>query len=420
MNFDKTLQEKIDKHFGSLDSVPESIKNSLRDFISDVNNDYQKFKKANQQYLSIINDAPYPIAIHVDGILVFVNKTGLRFSQAHAIDDIIGKPINEFIHPDHIESVNNQLRQLKDGLKRVDAILEKLILPDGMELDIEMTSSLITFNNQEAILVTGKDVTEENRAQKILQERNESIEKDLKTAHLIQQQLVEGSIPDIYRLKACYRYLPLDEVGGDYFSFTFLDKSLMSVFIGDVAGHGVTAALYLSLVKATTERLCREYALEPEEYTTMLNRELLEYMPLSFLTASYGLFHAPIDKKTVDFTFTSAGHPPIIRYCAKTKEVDFLQCKGTVIGLLNNITFEEKKITLHKGDRLFLYTDGIPETRNPAGNIYTYSSLPALVKKAQQPSLEKTLDTIINEIDTFREDQPFDDDIVLIGFEITD
>jgi PAS domain S-box-containing protein len=140
---------------------------------------------------------------------------------------------------------------------------------DGRTLDIEVNISLINDGTGRAIGILGitRDVTARKRAENALKEseerlrlRNEVIEKDLKTAQLIQRSLISGKTLRSERLDVDVRYLPLDAVGGDYFSFTELENEGLGVFIGDVTSHGVTAALYLSLIKATTDRICRIHA----------------------------------------------------------------------------------------------------------------------------------------------------------------
>src|SRR6056297_483402 len=91
-------------------------------------------------------------------------------------------------------------------------------------------------------------------SERILRERNEIIEKDLKAAQLIQRSLVQSEIEDIAGIATALKYIPLDAIGGDYYSITPLEEGGTGVFIGDVTGHGVSAALYLSLLKATTDR----------------------------------------------------------------------------------------------------------------------------------------------------------------------
>jgi len=191
----------------------------------------------------------------------------------------------------------------------------------------------------------------------------------------------------------------------------------MGVFVGDVSNHGVSAALFLSLVKATTDRICREYAHSPFGYISNLNRELTGNMPLSFLTAIYGVFRKKADEPGIDFTFSCAGHPPPLLYRAESGTVEFLYSKGTLIGMFDDLKLEETTVRLFRGDRIYLYTDGVPETVNDRNQIWGFENMPDLVLKAHDRLLSLTLDNIMAEIDRFRGDIPLSDDIIIVGFE---
>ncbi len=294
---------------------------------------------------------------------------------------------------------------------------------DGRRVPIIMSAQRIESPEGYMVLTNFHDISRMKEFEEALRtneetlrKRNQAIEKDLLAAQLIQKSLLFTNIPALDWIKVDYRYLPLDAVGGDYFSLTQLREGGLGVFIGDVASHGVTAALYLSLVKATSERICRTHAHEPARFIDMMNKDLIGNMPLSFLTATYGLFYVTGDGLT-NFTFSSAGHPHPIIWRADTGEAGFLHCKGTLIGVFNDLEFKEVNIALSKGDRIFLYTDGIPEAVNEKNEIIGYDELPALIQKNSDGSLEKTLDNIIDAVNLFRGETPLSDDIIILGFE---
>jgi len=89
-----------------------------------------------------------------------------------------------------------------------------------------------------------------------------------------------------------------------------------------------------------------------------------------------------------------------------------------VVGVLEDIDLEEMTVSLSKGDRLFLYTDGIPETMNENKEMIEFDMLLILTQQNQKPKLDDTLDAMIKAIEEFRGKSPVHDDIVLIGFEV--
>lgn len=296
------------------------------------------------------------------------------------------------------------------------------------ELHWELVSISPVKNDENEIthfVAIKEDITEKKKAEealmiseKTLRRRNNIIEQDLKNAQHIQDALLPREIPDLKRLKIDYRYLPLESVGGDYFSFTQFREGGMGVFLGDVTGHGVSAALFLALVKVFTDRVCRLYGKNPKKYFEVLNLELMDNMTTNFLTAVYGFFNFLDSDQAVNYTLSIGGHPPPMIYRALSGNVEMLSIHGTILGVIENIEYDEWTITLNKGDRLFLYTDGLHETMNSGNNIFGYDSLQKLILLSHTDSLGSTLDKILDGIDQYRGDAPVSDDIVLIGIEI--
>ncbi len=251
-----------------------------------------------------------------------------------------------------------------------------------------------------------------------LRERNAMIEKDLRNAQIIQRALLPDVAPKLAQLRIEFRNYSLDAVGGDYFSFTPLREGGLGVFIGDVSGHGVSAALFLSLLKATADRICRKFGQQPCEFIQRLNRELIMNMPHYFITGIYGFFDFTGDLPATSFTFSKGGHPDPVMYRASTGEVSLLKCKGTILGKFDFAEYYEKTVPVQKGDRIFLYTDGLPETRNAHNQIFGFAEIPSLIRRAHRDDLAETLDAVLAELNSFRGHVNLDDDVVIIGIEV--
>ena len=341
-------------------------------------------------------------------------KTG--FSK----DELIGKDCS-LICPKHHE----QCPIFVEGKIKVDNYETILSTKDGEEVPIIKSSELISSPDGAFILENFLDITEMKKVEEdlriskeALQNRNETIEDDLKTAQMIQKGLLDHEFPNFPGLLIDYRYLPLDAVGGDYFSFQPIDKDKLGFFIGDVSSHGVSAALFLSLIKATIDRIFLTYKLNPDQYLSALNDELTDYMPLSFLTALYGFFH--VEKDKVIYTFSSAGHPPVVVSKKNNKSTEALKLKGTLIGVFDEILLNCRTVELEKGDMVFLYTDGLPETMNIEKEIIGYEEFNEILSRARKEelSLQDTLNKVIEDTSNYRGDYPIKDDIVIVGFEV--
>lgn len=244
----------------------------------------------------------------------------------------------------------------------------------------------------------------------------DSLEKDLRNARIIQRALLPTSPPSHERFNIALRYYSLEAVGGDFYSFTELREGGLGVFIGDVAGHGVSAALFLSLLKATADRSCRKFGRQPREYLQRLNRELYFNMPASYVTGIY--CHFDFNPGSLTFTFSRGGHPYPVLCRAGTGQSRMLKCRGTILGMFENPEFSEQTMSLEQGDRIFLYTDGFPETRNKRGEKIGYGAVPSLIERSSRDTIDETLDAIMRELDRFRSGEPFNDDVVIMGIEI--
>ena len=251
-----------------------------------------------------------------------------------------------------------------------------------------------------------------------LRQRNEAIERDLMLAHLVQSKFLVNRVAPNDKMGIEYRYIPHDRIGGDYFSITPLQEGGVGIFIGDVVGHGISAALFMSLLKSATDRVCRLHGMNPGEYLRILNGELIDYMNYNFITAVYGYFDFNVRPDGARFVFSNGGHPLPVRLVGATKKSEFLHAEGTIIGGFTDITFEEKAVNLERGDRLFFYTDGIPETMNGEGRIIGFEEMKDLIVRSYQPDLGGMLDDIIESVHRHHGGRTIEDDILLIGCEI--
>jgi len=276
------------------------------------------------------------------------------------------------------------------------------------------------------IVIVNEDITERKAAEaalraseEALRKRNEALEKDLKLAQLIQKAFLPRKIPVINGMKIDYRYIPMEKIGGDYFSIVPLDSDTLSVFIGDVSGHGVSAALFLSLVKSATDRMLGQHAREPGKYLVGLNSLLIEEMPSFFITAIYGIFMHDTRSSTTRYIFSNGGHPYPIHYDARTGDFRQLKLGGTIVGMFEEAVYDISSVDMHSGDRIFLFTDGITEIENDKKEMIGYDDgLVEIFRRSCDGNLPSALDRVIGELHGFRGNAPVNDDIVLIGIEV--
>jgi sigma-B regulation protein RsbU (phosphoserine phosphatase) len=269
-----------------------------------------------------------------------------------------------------------------------------------------------------------EDITERKKAdeeirirEEILRKKNFEMERELKYAQLVIGNLLPSTPPKSDRLKVDFRYVSLEAIGGDFFSFNSLHDQGLGVFIGDVAGHGVAAALFLSLVRSATERLNGMAGTSPSRYIKYLNGDLTERTVAFFLTALYGYF----DFSTADtsFRFAKGGHTPPVLYRAGEAEAQLIKSGGMPVGVYMDAEFQEIGIDLEARDRVYLYTDGIIEARNEKQDMLGPEGLVEIIRRSGGLSLGASLDFVLEETARFRGLRPAEDDIIIIGFEVT-
>ncbi len=352
------------------------------------------------------------------GTITYVSP---RFEElsGHAVSEFLGHNFTEFLSQEELPHI---IALFQRGMKGETTSLYEINLrfSNGDVFPLELNVNTIFNSGGTAVgrLGVARDIRERKKTEQALRKRTEIIEKDLATAQLIQKAFITSSLPRYEGIRIGYRYLPLEAVGGDYFSVNRLYEGGLGVFVGDVTSHGVTAALFLSLVKATTDRICRKHPHDPGEYIRELNRKLLHNMPYSYLTAIYGVFQESREEGDIRFTFSDAGHPYPLLYRRGEGDVMTLENRGRILGMLREVRNGVQSVNLQKGDRIFLYTDGIPETMNSRGELLGMENLPALFREASRDSLEDTLDAVMGRLDRFRGERPYGDDIVLLGFEV--
>ncbi len=358
----------------------------------------------------------------IDGNIEYVNNAFYLMWGLEYRDKIPGINIRDFLKtcPENSE--------IMQGLRDMGCWLGELNVRNsrGIDFNVFLSSSLIRDDKGETIGIvsTFVDITMRKKAEQKLKEsqsrlteRNEAIERDLKLAQYAQNELIKVRVPKSNLLTIGYRYKPLDKIGGDYFSFSVQREGTIGIFLGDVSGHGVASALFISLLKSVSDRVLRRFSTRPSRYITMLNRELLGNMSSYYITGIYGIF----GKKSngdVTFTFTNGGHPsPLV--VDSRGEVKLLRGKSMVIGVKKTEKFEEQEIVLKKGDRVFLYTDGIPETMNEKSDMLGFDErLINMFAEGSKLNLEGNLDFIFKCVDDFRGNAEVHDDMLLIGFEV--
>ena len=183
-----------------------------------------------------------------------------------------------------------------------------------------------------------------------------AIRRELEIARRIQTSILPETMPQLEGLRLAAQYLPMSEVAGDFYDFLVVDERRIGLLIADVSGHGVGAALVASMVKIAIAAQA-EHAGDPAKVMAGLNTVLSGKLQGQFVTAAY-LF---LDLEKGSGSYSAAGHPPLLHYRAAEQKVQDVVENGLILGVMPCAAYESRSLSIGKGDRFLLYTDGVLE-----------------------------------------------------------
>jgi sigma-B regulation protein RsbU (phosphoserine phosphatase) len=238
--------------------------------------------------------------------------------------------------------------------------------------------------------------------------RDAKQQREFEEARLIQRGLLPTAMPQTSAVQLASSWKPANGVGGDCFDALSFPGGGVGITIADVAGKGVPAALLMSNLQAAVRAFAQELA-GPSSVTASVNRLLCRNMASGrFVTFCY----ARIDVAAKRLIYANAGHNPPFLIHADGR-VDKLNPSGTVLGVFAESTYEQGEFAIDRGDRLVLYTDGITESRNPAGDEFGEDGLAESGLLHRALPAEEMLAAILKDVETFNTGV-YEDDATLI------
>jgi serine phosphatase RsbU (regulator of sigma subunit) len=204
-------------------------------------------------------------------------------------------------------------------------------------------------------------------------------------------------------------------VGGDFYDLIRLPDRKACVILGDVSGKGVEAASVSAAVKTALGAYAWE-GLAPAHMVRALNDFLMGFSRLeTFATLFVGI----VDLADSSLTYCSAGHPPALLRRASTLEVEMLDVQSGVVGAFREMAYHDGVIGLMPGDMLLLYTDGVTEARNPAGDFFGDDGLREAFMREAAGDMDGLLDRLLQTIDSYTE-RHLDDDVAMMSLRFDD
>ena len=237
-----------------------------------------------------------------------------------------------------------------------------------------------------------------------------ALEDDLELAARIQTGLLPQPSQKIDGWEIAYHYQPAGIVSGDYCDLiSSADQSLLFV-LGDVSGKGVAASMLMAHLQAMFRTLI-SINLPLEEIVERASRVFCE----STLPTHYATLVCGRANTSGGIEICNAGHlPPLLLRKGTLKSIE---ATGLPLGIFGNEHFSVNRFQMEKGDTLFLYTDGLSETRNGAGSEFGVERLSGLLTENHGLSPKQLLTTCVNEVDAFRITDVVADDLTLMAIQ---
>jgi phosphoserine phosphatase RsbU/P len=211
-----------------------------------------------------------------------------------------------------------------------------------------------------------------------------SIETELETARQIQSSILPAGVPELENLRIAASYQPMTSVAGDFYHFLRSDDNHLGILVADVSGHGIPAALISSMIKVAMQSVA-VHADDPAQVLGGLNRILSSEAHGQLVSAAY----VWIDTENRNALYSAAGHPPLLCWRNTRNELQRIQSNGLLFGIKPDSEYPVCSMPFEAFDRILLYTDGVTEPENTAGEAFGDRQLERVVRNNRlQPACE--------------------------------
>lgn len=241
-----------------------------------------------------------------------------------------------------------------------------------------------------------------------LRRMNQQMTRDLQIARRVQEALVPQGVFESPRIEIRSAYIPSEVLSGDFYDY-FVQDGSMYLFVADVSGHGLPAAILVSLLKsyihseAASERSLAEFMARLNDFLFSVS------LPTQFATAA--LFRMEEGRRLV---YANAAHPPFLLHQSATGKTVVLEQPSNLLGAMPGMAFEQHSIAVAPGDTLFVYTDGLTDRVNSTGEFYSIDRIAAVLDESAGQELGPVYDSIYADVSAFHATEEFRDDIAFV------
>jgi len=369
---------------------------------------------------------------------IAVNRAMARLFGKEDPTELLGKTDLDVFSADHAFRAMEDERRIVETGEPVVNLEEKETWADGHVTWVSSTKMPLCDPRGRVIGTFGisRDITLRKRAEQELarvaaelRTKNQALEEDLGMARELQNALLPQQFPRFPRgaeeadsaIHFHHFYRPSTAVSGDFFDVFEIEANVAGLFICDVMGHGVRAALVASILRALVNELEPVWK-EPSEFMGQLNRALRRILKHTRLPLFASAFYVVADLATGTLTHTNAGHPcPLrVRGSGAPGALQRLDgCKlGPALGLLDDAEYPSARTAVVMPETVLLFTDGLFEVEAQDGSLYDYQALRQAVGELRGLKAADLCHSIVDRVCQFSGQQEFGDDVCLVAMEI--
>ncbi len=361
-------------------------------------------------------DEAYETVKNSDVDLLMIDVTGVKdetetlCSMLHNRTDTASIPIIAITSPE--ESPQKGRVALEAG---ADDFLSRPLQPPAILVRARMLLRLKDLHEN-----ISKRNTELEVVNQELASRNRELEQSLEMARRLQQTLLPQNYPKVKNVSFYHIYTPADTIGGDIFQIVPLSGNRAAVFLSDISGHGIRAALVMSILKTVFEHVYLEDK-NAAQILSDVNSRFQNVMgalsPHIYATA----FLMIIDGKNRSMSLASAGHvcPFLVSKrnmsCTEAISIDNV---GPALGFFPYHDYKQQENKLERGDIVLGFTDGIFEILNEDSEIYGLERLQNLIERYIHLVPRDLIERILRDTDAFRRNQKRPDDVCMVAAEM--
>jgi len=235
------------------------------------------------------------------------------------------------------------------------------------------------------------------------------LDEQLRIAREVQSRLLPSAAPETPGYDIAGICIPTHAIGGDAYDYVPLPDGRLGVFVADVSGKGVAAALIMFAFRALL-RAQSQHQQDLARLAAEVNGHLLESTGREdFITCLFGI----LDPESGRFAYVNCGHNPPLLLKARSSSRT-LSNGNLILGVFTDVRYDSDEITLAPGDRLILYTDGVVECEDDRGAVFGVDGLAAVAEGAGPVSSQELIAAIVDRARSFCRREQFEDDLTVV------